>query len=89
MACRNKFSSVNGRASTCLCSNEEEQMTEPMNTLTVSASQPTCKYHCNDIEIMMPLTNNLHALLFDVPKVWYGRACPHNQQKERAQQFQC
>ena len=28
---------------------EEEQMAEPMNTLTVSASQPTNKYHCNDI----------------------------------------
>ena len=28
---------------------EEEQMTEPMNTLTISASQPTSKYQCNDI----------------------------------------
>ena len=28
---------------------EEEQMVEPMNTSIVSASHPTCKYHCNDI----------------------------------------
>ena len=28
---------------------EEEQMAEPMNTPVVSASQPTSKYHCNDI----------------------------------------
>ena len=28
---------------------EEEQMVEPMNTLTVSASQPTGKDNCNDI----------------------------------------
>ena len=28
---------------------EEEKMAEPMNTLTVSASQPTCKNHCNDL----------------------------------------
>ena len=26
---------------------EEEQMAEPMNTLTVSASQTTCKNHCD------------------------------------------
>ena len=28
---------------------EEEQMTEPMNTPVVSASQPRGKDHCNDI----------------------------------------
>ena len=37
---------------------------------------------------MMPLSSDLHALLFDVLEVWYGRECPHNQQKEMAQQFQ-
>ena len=28
---------------------EEEQMVEPMNTLTVSTSHPIGKYHCNDL----------------------------------------
>ena len=28
---------------------EEEQMEKPMNTLVVSAIQPTGKNHCNDI----------------------------------------
>ena len=28
---------------------EEEQMVEQFNTLVVSASHPTSKYHCNDI----------------------------------------
>ena len=28
---------------------EEEQMAEPMNTLIVSDSHPTCKDHCNDL----------------------------------------
>ena len=28
---------------------EEEQMAEPMNTLTVLASRPTGKDHCSDI----------------------------------------
>ena len=28
---------------------EEKQMTEPMNTLIVSSSQPTSKDHCNDL----------------------------------------
>ena len=45
MTCSNKFSSLNGRECTY-----EEQMAEPMNTLTVSASHPTGKDHCNDLK---------------------------------------
>ena len=35
---------------------EEEQMTEPMNTPFFLASQPTNKYHYNDIGIMKYLS---------------------------------
>ena len=49
MTCTDKFSPVNGRACTCSCSIEEEQMEKPMNTPVVSSSQPISKHHCNDI----------------------------------------
>ena len=46
---------------------EEEQMTEPMNTLVVSPSQPIGKYHCNDIgnnEIRISIINT-HLYLYN------------------------
>ena len=46
---------------------EEEQMTKPMNTPVVSASQPTSKDHCNDIgnnEIHISLINT-HLYLYN------------------------
>ena len=49
MTCTNKFSSVNGRACICSCSNGREQMAEPMNNPVFLSIYPTGKNHCNDI----------------------------------------
>ena len=45
---------------------EEEQMAEPMNTLTISSSQPIGKDHCNDFgnnEIHVSIINK-HLYLY-------------------------
>ena len=45
---------------------EEEQMLEPNNTLVVSASQPTSKYHCNDLgnnEICISIKPNIYIYI--------------------------
>ena len=54
---------------------EEEQMAEPMNTYLSQLFKHQVKTIVIILEIMIPLSSDHHALLFDVPEVWYGRAC--------------